>query len=153
MPVILSTVDEYVVKVRKRDSFWVVFNSHYNNIHAYKLRDNNTDFYLNKDFTDEVARKEFLEFMKKNFPNIKLVDVFDLVNSSYVVFPFLGSILIECEKDDEVFNKLSEKYGNPYDDVIGNNSEENYTKNVVFWTIDLENAQKFYDEKNNYDDI
>ena len=44
--------------------------------------------------------------MKNNFPNVKLVEVFDLVSSNYVIYPYLGSILIECDENDEVFSKL-----------------------------------------------
>lgn len=151
MPVILKSVDDYVVEIRKKDTFWFVFNKGYNNLYAYKLKSENFDF-LNKEDTDYEARNDFLNYMKENFPNTKLVDVFDLVNSSYVVYPYLGSILVECDKDDEVFLKLSEKYGNPYEEAKGNNCEENYTKNVVFWMIDLKNATEFYQDKNNYGD-
>lgn len=151
MPVILKSVDDYVVKIRKRDSFWFVFNKNYNNVHAYKIASNDFN-YLDKESTDNDARNDFFKYMKENFPNTKLVEVFDLVNSSYVIYPYLGSVLVECEKDDEVFIKLSEKYGNPYEEAKGNNCEENYTKNVVFWVIDLKNATEFYQNKNDYGD-
>ena len=54
-------------------------------------------------------------------------------------FPYLGSIAVDCEKDDEVFIALSEKHGNPYEDAISNNA--------VFWVLDYENALEFYNER------
>ena len=141
MSKILYTIDEYTATIRKRDTFWLVFNTVYNDVHAFKKtpNKNETTVYLEKEFTDNKAREEFLEFMKKNFPNTKLIDVFDLVSSSYLIYPYLGSIAIDCEKDDEVFIALSKKYGNPYDDATINNT--------VFWVLDYENASKFHNER------
>ena len=78
--------------------------------------------YLEKENTDYKASEEFLQFMKTNFPQTKLIEVFDFVSSFWLHFPYLGSIAIDCEKDDEVFVALSEKYGNPYEDAIKNNA-------------------------------
>ena len=61
------------------------------------------------------------------------------MSSSWLLFPYLGSIAIDCEKDDEVFKTLSEKYGNPYDNAISNNA--------VFWSITYELALKFHNER------
>ncbi|WP_157279210.1 hypothetical protein [Aliarcobacter butzleri] len=142
MPQILYTIDEYVTKERQRDTYWMVFNTVYNDVHTFGKKitgENAFDKYLNKDFTDYEKREEFLKYMNSNFPDIKLIEVFDLVSSNYLQFPYLGSIAIECEKDDIVFKALSEKYGNPYEDAISNNA--------VFWVLDYENAKKFHDEK------
>ena len=143
MPRALYTIEEYVVKERKRDTYWMVFNTVYNDIHAFKMESNinedGTSNYLKKEFTDNKAREEFLDFMKNNFPKTKLIDVFDFVSTSYLIFPYLGSIAIDCEKDDEVFKALSEKYGNPYDDAISNNA--------VFWSITYELALEFHNER------
>ena len=143
MPVALYTIEEYVVKERKRDTYWLVFNTVYNDIHAFKkeptVNEDGSINYLEKKFTDYKAREEFLEFMKINFPQTKILDVFDLVSASYLIYPYLGSIAIDCEKDDEVFTALSEKYGNPYQDAISNNA--------VFWVLDYENALKSHNER------
>lgn len=143
MPIALYTIEEYVVKERKRDTYWLVFNTVYNDIHAFKkeptVNEDGSINYLEKEFTDYKAREEFLEFMKINFPQTKILDVFDLVSASYLIYPYLGSIAIDCEKDDEVFTALSEKYGNPYQDAISNNA--------VFWVLDYENALKFHNER------
>ncbi len=143
MPRALYTIEEYVVKERKRDTYWLVFNTVYNDIHAFKkkptISEDGTSDYLKKEFTDNKAREEFLEFMKNNFPKTKLIDVFDFVSSSWLLFPYLGSIAVDCEKDDEIFKALSKKYGNPYDDAISNNA--------VFWSITYELALKFHNER------
>ena len=143
MPIALYTIEEYVVKERKRDTYWLVFNTVYNDIHAFKkeptVNEDGSINYLEKKFTDYKAREEFLEFMKINFPQTKILDVFDLVSASYLIYPYLGSIAIDCEKDDEVVTALSKKYGNPYEDAISNNA--------VFWVLDYENALKFHNER------
>ena len=143
MPIALYTIEEYVVKERKRDTYWLVFNTVYNDIHAFKkeptVNEDGSRNYLKKEFTDYKAREEFLDFMKTNFPQTKLIEVFDLVSTCYLIYPYLGSIAIDCEKDDEVFIALSEKYGNPYEDAISNNA--------VFWVLDYENALKFHNER------
>lgn len=143
MPVALYTIDEYVAKERKRDTYWLVFNTVYNDIHTFKkeptINEDGSINYLEKKFTDYKAREEFLEFMKTNFPQTKILDVFDLVSASYLIYPYLGSIAVDCEKDDEVFIALSEKYGNPYEDAISNN--------VVFWVMTYELALKFHNER------
>ena len=143
MPIALYTIEEYVVKERKRDTYWLVFNTVYNDIHAFKkeptVNEDGSINYLEKEFTDYKAREEFLDFMKTNFPQTKILDVFDLVSASYLIYPYLGSIAVDCEKDDEVFKTLSEKYGNPYDNAISNNA--------VFWSITYELALKFHNER------
>ena len=108
MAKILYTIDEYLEKKRRSDT--TVCN----------------------------VREELLEFMKINFSKVKLVEVFDLVCTNYFEYPYLGTIVIDCEKDDEVFIALSKKYGNPYDNAIKNNA--------IFWVY-YENAEKFYEER------
>ena len=143
MPIALYTIEEYVVKERKRETYWLVFNTVYNDIHAFKkeptVNEDGSINYLEKKFTDYKAREEFLEFMKINFPQTKILDVFDLVSASYLIYPYLGSIAVDCEKDDEVFVALSEKYGNPYEDGIKNNA--------VFWVMTYELALESHNER------
>ena len=94
---------------------------------------------LNKKFVDNEARDEFLQFMQTKFSNTKLIEVLDLIGASYKNCPYLGSIVVDCEKDDKVFLALSQKYGNPYEGVISNNA--------AFWVLDYENALELYNEK------
>lgn len=143
MPIALYTIEEYIVKERKRDTYWLVFNTVYNDIHAFKeeptVNEDGSRNYLKKEFTDYKAREEFLDFMKTNFPQTKLIEVFDFVSTCYLIYPYLGSIAIDCEKNDEVFMALSEKYGNPYEDGIKNNA--------VFWVMTYDLALESHNER------
>ena len=143
MPRLLKTLTEYVATIRKRETYFMVFNTVYNDIYAFGNEQNSAENgifgYLNKKYVNNIARDEFINFMKDNFPNVKLEEVFDMVSPGYMVYPYLGTIVIDCEKDDEVFTALSEKYGNPYQDAISNNA--------VFWVLDYENALKFHNER------
>ena len=133
--------EEYVVETRKRDTFFMVFNTVYNDIHAFTKEPENGIFtgYLNKEFTDNKARDEFLEFMHKEFPNTKLIEVFDLVNSSYMTYPYLGSIAIDCEENDDVYNAICKKYEDSEGMALSNNA--------VFWVITYDLALEFYKER------
>ena len=145
MPKILKTLAEYVVETKKRDTFFMVFNTVYNDIHAFNkepeidsLKEIFTG-YLNKKFTDNKARDEFLQFMQKEFQNTKLIEVFDLVDSSYLTYPYLGSIAVDCEKNDEVFMAICKKYEDSNGMALSNNA--------VFWVITYDMALKFYKER------
>ena len=145
MPQILKTIEDYVVNDRKRDTFFMVFNTVYNDIHAFNkepeidsLKEIFTG-YLNKKFTDNKARDEFLEFMQKEFQNTKLIEVFDLVDSSYLTYPYLGSIAVDCEENDEVFMAICKKYEDSNGMALSNNA--------VFWVITYDMALKFYKER------
>ena len=145
MPKILKTLAEYVVETKKRDTFFMVFNTVYNDIHAFNkepeidsLKEIFTG-YLNEKFTDNKARDEFLQFMKKEFPNTKLIEVFDLVDSSYMTYPYLGTIAIDCEENDEVYNAICKKYEDLKGMALSNNA--------VFWVISYEIALKSYKER------
>ena len=145
MPKILKTLAEYVVETKKRDTFFMVFNTVYNDIHAFNkepeidsLKEIYTG-YLNKKFTDNKARDEFLQFMQKEFQNTKLIEVFDLVDSSYLTYPYLGSIADECEENDEVFMAICKKYEDSNGMALSNNA--------VFWVITYDMALKFYKER------
>lgn len=63
MPIALYTIEEYVVKERKRDTYWLVFNTVYNDIHAFKkeptVNEDGSRNYLEKENTDYKAREEF----------------------------------------------------------------------------------------------
>ena len=85
MPKILKTIEDYVVNDRKRDTYFMVFNTVYNDIHAFNKEPEINSLqeifigYLNKEFTDNKARDEFLQFMKKDFSNTKKKEIFNLV--------------------------------------------------------------------------
>ena len=145
MPQILKTIEDYVVNDRKRDTYFMVFNKVYNDIHAFNKEPEINSLeeiftgYLNEKFTDNKARDEFLQFMKKKFPNTKLIEVFDLVDSSYMTYPYLGTIAIDCEENDEVYNAICKKYEDSNGTALSNNA--------VFWVITYDMALKFYKER------
>ena len=145
MPTTLKRVEEHIVETRKRVTYWLVFNTAYNYVHSFNkepeidsLKEIFTG-YLNKEFTDNKARNEFLEFMQKNFPNTKLIEVFDLVDSSYMTYPYLGTIAIDCEENDEVYNAICKKYEDSKGMALSNNA--------VFWVITYDLALEFYKER------
>lgn len=143
MPQILKTLAEYVVETRKKDTFYMVFNTAYNYIHSFNKEpetDSNEIFtdYLNKKYIDNTAREDFLHFMQKNFPNTKLIEVFDLVDSSYLTYPYLGTIAVDCEENDEVYNAICKKYEDSKGVALSNNA--------VFWIVSYDIALKFYKE-------
>ena len=144
MPQILKTIEEYVVNDRKRDTFFMVFNTVYNDIHAFNKEPeiNSLDgiftSYLNKEFTDNKARDEFLQFMQKEFPNTKLIEVLDSVSSGYLTYPYLGTIAVDCEENDEVYKAICKKYEDSSGMALSNNA--------VFWVVSYDIALKFYKE-------
>ena len=88
----------------KQPTLCINFNTVYSDIH-----------------TDTNARKEFLEFMQTNFPDTKIVMVFDLVKIGFIQYPYLGSLMIDTPQNSEVYNALIKKYGNPYSKEKENN--------------------------------
>lgn len=166
MPKTLKRVEEYIVETRKRVTYWLVFNTAYNDLFVFdiepevKSSDGVLAMYevcLNKKFIDNEVRDEFLQFMQTKFSNTKLIEVLDLIGASYKNCPYLGSIVVDCEKDDELFIALNEKYGKPVivdynkDDELSINLSGNYegtiSNNSVFFELNYENALKFYNEK------
>lgn len=149
MPRLLKTLTEYVATIRKRETYFMVFNTVYNDIYAFGNEQNSAENgifgYLNKKYVNNIARDEFINFMKDNFPNVKLEEVFDMVSPGYMVYPYLGTIAIDCERDDEVYNAICKKY----EDELGNP----LSKDAVFWSISYEIALKNYNEvKQMWDD-
>ena len=145
MPQILQTLEEYVVEDRKRETYFIVFNTAYNDMYAFNKEpksDNLEDIFtgfLDKKFVDYKARDEFMNFMKENFPNTKLVEVFDFVAAGYMMYPYLGTIATDCEENDEVYNTLCKKY----EDETGMPK----SNSAVFWSISYEIALKAYKER------
>ncbi len=145
MPQLLPTIEEFIATDIKRQGYWMVFNTSYNDAHAFK-KDPEMDEatakrrYLEKEDTDQVARAEFLDFMKTYYPEVRLVEVFDLVGSGYMIWPYLGSIAIDMQPSDAVYAALSERYGDPEQDPKFNNA--------VLWTMMLEDAIAAHEKRN-----
>ena len=146
MPRLLKTLSQYVVETRKKETYFMVFNTVYNDIYAFKKEPSSEENieegifgYLNKKYVNHAARNQFLKFMKDNFPNVKLVEVFDMVSPGYLVYPYLGTIAIDCEENDEVYNAICKKYEDLKGMALSNNA--------VFWVISYEIALKSYKER------
>ena len=152
MPRLLKTLSQYAVERKKDETHFMVFNTVYNDIYAFKKETSSEENieegifgYLNKKYVNHAARNQFLKFMKDNFPNVKLVEVFDMVSPGYLVYPYLGTIAIDCEENDEVYNAICEKY----EDESG----FPLSKDAVFWSVSYEIALKHYNEvKQMWDD-
>jgi hypothetical protein len=136
----LYTIDEYIATVRKRTSIWIVFNTVYNDVHAFNKEFEGTESYLNKKYTDYKAQKEFVAFMQECCADVKILQVFDLVSSNHIIYPYLGSYAIDIDPDSFEYKKIIEKYGDPYDELPP-------TNNAVIWVMSYEEAQKFYEER------
>ncbi len=146
MPQVLYTIEEYIVRHRKKDSIWMVFNTRYNEIHAlhHKICEEDTFGYYDKHFTDETARASFLTFMKENYPDVLLVEVFDLVGLGWLQWPYLGSIAIDTDIGSDVYNALVEKYGDAYADPKDTHQ--------ALWVMCYEDAKVFHHEREKYID-
>ncbi|MEY4504322.1 MAG: hypothetical protein RL154_615 [Pseudomonadota bacterium] len=126
----LDVVQEYAASERKKDTMWMVFNTVYNNVHAFSMEEK--DNYLNPAMTDSNARSEFFQFMKTNYLDVGLVKVLDLVTTEYLELPYLGSIAIDADIGSDVYNALVEKYGDP--------TKEPNSNNAVLWVIEYKDA-------------
>jgi len=142
MPQTLYTIDEYIATVRKKTSIWIVFNTVYNDVHAFgkEIQGMGMEFYLNKEYTDYEAQKEFLDFMKECCPDVKPIEIFDLVASTYLIYPYLGSYAIDVDIDSPEYKKIIKKYGDPYEKIPPSN-------NAVLWVMNYDEAVKFHKER------
>jgi len=138
MSIAIKTIEQLVVEDLKSDGFWFVFNTQYNDLYSFGIKDKEDEF-LSKEYTDHAKRNDFLEFMNTNHSEVKLHYVMDLVPLNYDEWPYLGSIAVEIKKDDLVYNSLCDKYGSPFDPPSDNS--------VVFWTIDYDFAESIYHQR------
>ncbi len=142
MALVVDTIQEYTIK-KGTKSFWMCFNTPNNDFHINKTRYENI---FDEKKTDYKARDEFLTFMKENFPKTKLIKVFDTAPVGYLLYPYLGSIAVDCKEGDEVYRAISEKY-----------EDENCMPrsiNAVFWEMSFEVAQELHEaRKFDYDNL
>jgi len=144
MPQLLYTIEEYITEHRKKDSIWMVFNTRYNEIHALKMEPQKDESgllarFYDEQFTDNQARQEFLDFMQVNFPETKLVKVFDLVSPDWIQWPYLGSMAIDADIGSDVYKALCEKYGDAY----GDPKEINH----VLWVMPYDDAKACHEKR------
>ena len=135
MALALPTIEEYIIQRDKEFGFWLVFHTRYNDICAFGKHPEDDRFdNFDKKYIDNESRNYFLNFMKENFPTVKLTNVFDLVDPGVLTYPYLGSIAVDCAQGDEAFSAISAIYGNPFEAPISNKA--------VFWVMKLEDAVK-----------
>lgn len=137
MPKLLYTIEEYIAVHRKKETLWIVFNTRYNEIHALKQLPDDDFSWNDEKCTDNNARQSFIAYMEENFPQVELVEVFDMVSLSYLQWPYLGSIAINADIGTEVYKALCEKYDNP------DGNPKNI--NAVLWTMTYEVAKKHHE--------
>ncbi|MCV3418171.1 hypothetical protein L8V92_02635 [Campylobacter lari] len=142
MALALETIQDYTIQKGKK-SFWMCFNTPNNDFHVNKTKYSDL---FDKDKTDYKARDEFLAFMKENFPKTKLTMVFDTAPVGYLLYPYLGSLAVDCEENDEVYKAINKKY-----------EDENCMPksiNAVFWEMSLEVAKELHEaRKFDYDNF
>jgi hypothetical protein len=140
MPIAMKTICQYIAEDRKKDTIYIVFNSNYNN--ALLKRKHFGDIFeiVDKTKTDNKTREEFLEFMKTNLPDVKLVPVGDYVSLSLLEWPYLGTIAIDVNIDSKEFEIITQKYGNPYKDNFINDT-------TLLWIMPYEEAMKIWEQR------
>lgn len=143
MAQLLYTIEEYIAEHRKKDSIWMVFNTRYNEIHALHIKPEENEFgichFYDESFTDNEARQAFLDYMKEQFPQVSLVDVFDLVGIEWLQWPYLGSIAIDTDIGSDVYNALCDKYGDAYKDPLSTNQS--------LWVMEYKEAKRIHEKK------
>lgn len=143
MPQLLPTIEEFIATNIKRQGYWMVFNTVYNDVHAFKKpapRDESgMPRYLMEADTDQQARTEFIDFMQTHYAEVKTYKVMDLVGLSNLIWPYLGSIAIDMQPSDEVYQVLSEKYNDP--------EQTGKFNHAVLWTMSLVDAQEIHNER------
>lgn len=145
MPQTLLTIEEYIATVRKKDTLHISFNAPQAKFRMnIPLDDNDKSgsifgHYTNTNKTNWEKREEFLKWMKDNYPNIQITDVFDYLPSGYLSYPFLGTIAIDVDIDSPEYHAIC----SIYDDVNG----EPKSLDAVLWIMKYTLAKEIQEEK------
>lgn len=120
MPKLLDSIEGYIAKVRKKDTIYIGFNESYAKVFLgmeEPISQEHPFEWLDKEKTNWEKREEFKRFMAKELPDINLVDVYDYVPPTYLVWPFLGTIAINIDAGSVEERLISSRYedekGNP----------------------------------------
>ncbi len=139
MPRILPTLEEYTTK-RQETTLCMVFHTKYNDIRAFKKQEDEIwDVLTKKEFIDHQAREEFKSFMQQHYPDIELVEVFDNMPLSLLLYPYLGSIAINAPRHSEVANTLINRYEDSEGVPLSNRA--------VLWEMDYETAKELHQKR------
>jgi len=145
MPRLLHTIEEYVATKRKQMTLYMVFHTKYNDIEAFKKQEGYDsrmdilDAMTDEQYIGNEAREEFLSFMKHNYPDVELVDVFDAMPTTMLIYPFLGSIAIDADRYGDVANALMQRYEDSSGMPLSNGA--------VLWEMDYEVAKKLHQKR------
>jgi hypothetical protein len=113
MAQILQTIEEYISEDRQKDTIFITFNEPYAKARlGILLNEDESEFmgFLDKEKTNWGKRDEFIQWMKNNYPDIGLEDVFDNVPLGYLEWPFLGTIATDVEIDSPEYHAINKRY-------------------------------------------
>lgn len=120
MPQLLDSIEGYITNVRKKDTIFIGFNELYAKVFLGMedpFSQEEPFQWLDKEKTNWDKREEFKRFIAKELPEINLIDVYDYVPLTYLVWPFLGTIAIDVEigspEYDAINSRYEDEHGNP----------------------------------------
>lgn len=151
MAQVLDTIEGYIANVRKKDTIFVGFNAEYAKVFLgikNPVEDEPFMSWLDRDKTNWEKRDEFIRFITQELPDVQYCDVFDYVPSSYLQWPFLGTIALDIEAggvEEQLLNsKYEDEEGNPIllDTVVYIMSYEDAVRR---WKIRDEHERMEYD--------
>lgn len=142
----LMTVEQYIADVRQKDTIFIGFNSLYAKACLQlPMSEDEKLHWLSKDNVNWEKREEFLQFMAKELPYIKLTDVFDNVPLSWQLWPFLGTIAIDVEIESPEYKIINERY----EDADG----EPHSLDSVIYVMTLEQALSAHEKRKQLDEL
>ena len=108
---ILMTINEYISEIRKKDTIYIEFNSIHAKINlGLPLEDKRNNRWFDKQYINWDKRAEFIQYMEREMPSVKLIDVLDNVPAGYIDWPYLGTIVIDVDLDSQEFKTIDKYY-------------------------------------------
>ncbi len=142
MPRLLKTIEQYITEDRQKDTIFITFNEPYAKARlGIPMEEDESGLmsFLDKEKTNWEKREDFIQWMKDNYPNIVIEDVFDNVPLGYLEWPFLGTIAIDVEIDSPEYHAIN----NRYEDENG----EPKALDAVVWIMAYDVAKELHAKK------
>ncbi len=142
MPRLLRTIEQYIATKRKKDTIFITFNEPYARAKmgiSVETEEDEMKSFLDKKKTNWEKRENFIQWMKENFPQIELEDVFDNVPIGYIEWPFLGTVAIDVEIDSPEYNAINARY----EDEKGDPK----SLDAVVWIMEFDVAKDLHEKK------
>ena len=142
MPRLLRTIEQYIATKRKKDTIFITFNEPYARAKmgiSVETEEDEMNSFLDKKKTNWEKRENFIHWMKENFPQIELEDVFDNVPIGYIEWPFLGTIAIDVEIDSPEYNAINARH----EDEKGDPK----SLDAVVWIMEFDVAKELHEKK------